>query len=169
MQKRRFGREGKKHGGEGGRFPLTVAVRFLTLGAATILSCLLISIGMQQFRQAKQIANIASRRMNAFALYLSQEELAAYDGITLKGSDVVNFYRRFLQGGNADFVMVIAKGGEEYTFSAGGQVKMLTEPEEASYCRPDAAYRCEVVRNANDVILCVRFVQEGTLLPEGSV
>lgn len=149
--------------GKEGRYPLTVATRFLTLGAATILSCLLISIGMQQFRQAKQIANIASRRMSEFALYLSQEELTAYDGIYLKGSDVVNFYRRFLDGGTADFVMVVAKGKEEYTIAAKGQIELLTNPQEKSYCRPDASFRCEVVRNANEVILKVRFVQEDAL------
>lgn len=162
MRKKKSKECGRGSDGETGRCPLTVATRFLTLGAATILSCLLISIGMQQFRQAKQIVNIASRRMNVFALYLSQEELAAYDGIFFQGSDVVNFYRRFLQGGNADFDMVVEKAGKEYAFSAGGQVKMLTEPEEGSYCRPDAIYRCEIIRNVNDVILQVRFVQEET-------
>ena len=144
-----------------GRYPLAVATRFLTLGAATILSCLLISIGMQQFRQAKQIANIASRRMSEFALYLSQEELIAYDGIYLKGSDVVNFYRRFLYEGSADFVMVVVKGKEEYMFGVGRQTEALTNPEEKSYCRPDASYRCEVVKNVNEVILQVRFVEDG--------
>ncbi len=160
--------QGKKSSPKGGqvvwtgRYPLTVATRFLTLGAATILSCLLISIGMQQFRQAKQIANIASRRMSEFALYLSQEELTAYDGIYLKGSDVVNFYRRFLYEDYADFVMVVVKGKEEYMFGEGGQTEALTNPEKKSYCRPDASYRCEVVKNVNEVILQVRFVEDGT-------
>lgn len=144
-----------------GRYSLTIATRFLTLGAATILSCLLISIGMYQFRQARQVVNIASRRMSEFALYLSQEELTAYDGIYLKGSDVVNFYRRFLYGQRADFDMVIVKGQEEYILAAGRQTELLTEPDEKSYCRPDASYRCEVVRNANEVILQVRFVEQG--------
>lgn len=144
-----------------GGYSLTIATRFLTLGAATILSCLLISIGMYQFRQARQVVNIASRHMSEFALYLSQEELTAYDGIYLKGSDVVNFYRRFLYGQRADFDMVIVKGQEEYILAAGRQTELLTEPDEKSYCRPDASYRCEVVRNANEVILQVRFVEQG--------
>lgn len=142
-----------------GRFSLTVATRFLTLGAATILSCLLISLGMQQFRQAKQIANIASRRMNEFALYLSQDELTAYDGIFLNGSDVVNFYRRFLYG-NADFSMVVVKGGNEYLIPSGGQTNLLTQPAQRAYCKPNGQYRCEVLRNANEVILQVRFIEQ---------
>lgn len=143
-----------------GRYSITIATRFLTLGAATILSCLLISIGMYQFRQAREAVNIAGRRMNEFALYLSQEELTSYDGVYLKGSDVVNFYRRFLYGQSADFVMVIVKGREEYALAAGMQTELLTQPGEKSYCRPDASYRCEVVRNANEVILQVRFVEQ---------
>ncbi len=161
LWKKRGARMDERGYGRGnGRYPLTVATRFLTLGAATILSCLLISVGMQQFRQARQIANIASRRMGEFARYLSQEELMAYDGVCLKGSDVVNFYRRFLYGGMEDFSMVIVKGDGIYTIAAGGQGMVLTDPEEGSYCRPDASYRCKVVRNVNDVILEVRFVQE---------
>lgn len=152
---------------ETGRYPLTVATRFLTLGAATILSCLLISIGMQQFRQARQIANIAGRRMGEFARYLSQEELMAYDGLCLKGSDVVNFYRRFLYGESADFSMVIVKGDDAYVLKTGGQGMEITDPEKESYCRPDASYRCKVVRNANDILLEVRFVQEECLPEEG--
>lgn len=144
---------------ENGRFLLTVATRFLTLGAATILSCLLISLGMQQFRQARQIANIASRRINEFALYLSQDELTAYNGIFLNGSDVVNFYRRFLYE-SADFSMVIVKGKEEYIIPAGGQTNLLTQPAQKTYCKPNAQYRCEVLRNVNEVILQVRFIEQ---------
>ena len=141
------------------RFALTVATRFLTLGAATILSCLLISLGIQQFRQARQVANIAGRRISEFARYLSEEEMAAYDGIRLMGSDVVNFYRRFLYGKQSDFDMVVVKGAEEYTIPAGWQTELLTEPGQKSYCKPDKEYRCEGVRNVNEVILKVRFVE----------
>ncbi len=150
-------RAGKER--ESGRFSLTVATRFLTLGAATILSCLLISLGMQQFRQAKQIANIANRRMSEFALYLSQDELTAYDGIFLNGSDVVNFYRRFLYE-RADFSMVVVKGKVEYLIPSGGQTDLLTQPIQKTYCRPSAQYRCEVLRNVNEVILQVRFIEQ---------
>ena len=113
MRRKELTRGGKN------RFALTVATRFLTLGAATILSCLLISLGIQQFRQARQVANIAGRRISEFARYLSEEEMAAYDGIRLMGSDVVNFYRRFLYGKQSDFDMVVVKGAEEYTIPAG--------------------------------------------------
>lgn len=140
-------------------FALTMATRFLTLGTATIISCLLISMAMVQFRQAKSMANVVGGRMTGFARMLSEEELTGYEGARLKGSDVVNFYRRFFQAGDAGFGMVVIKEGQEIQIDAENGLTQLTEAEQAGFCRPDETYLCRVVRNANEVTLCVEFVR----------
>ena len=140
-------------------FGLTMATRFLTLGAATIISCLLISMAMYQFRQAKSMANIIGGKMSGFARMLSEEELAGYEGARLKGSDVVNFYRRFFQAGDAGFGMVVIKSGEEIKINEKTGLAQLTENTQPGFCGPDETYLCRVVRNANEVILRVEFMQ----------
>lgn len=149
-------------------YRLTMATRFLTLGAATIISCLLVSLGMYQFRQARSLSNAVSRRMNAFGRYLQEEELTGYDGVLMKGSDVVNFYRRFLVEGEPDFAMVIVKETGRYFMENGEQLELLTEESSASYCRPSASFLCNVIKNENGVILRVEFkeVMPGQLIGE---
>ena len=140
-------------------FALTMATRFLTLGTATIISCLLISMAMYQFRQAKSMANMVGGRMSGFSRMLSEEELTGYEGARLKGSDVVNFYRRFFQAGEAGFGMVVIKDGQEIRIDAKTGLAQLTEAAQAGYCRPDETYLCRVVRNTNEVILRVEFMR----------
>lgn len=138
-------------------FCLTMATRFLTLGAATILSCLLISVGVYQFRQSRELVNVVNRRISEFGRYLQEEELAGYDGLFMKGSDVVNFYRRFFLESVPDFEMVIIKETGQYCFKNTDQLKALTKEESQSYCKPSATFLCSVIRNENGIIYRVEF------------
>ena len=77
-------------------FALTMATRFLTLGTATIISCLLISMAMVQFRQAKSMANVVGGRMTGFARMLSEEEPGSREAMLL--TFTAGFFRRGMPG-----------------------------------------------------------------------
>lgn len=137
-------------------FALTMATRFLTLGAATIVTCLLISMGLYQYREAKQLSNIVTKRMNELGEYLSHEELSGMDGIVLRGSDVVNFYKRYFEEDHyLSFTLILE--GEEHIIIPGTSSEVLTEPESPDYVRPAAVFYSRVVRSENDVVLGIIF------------
>ncbi len=138
-------------------FHLTMATRFLTLGVATIISCLLVSMAMYQFRQAKDVANTVSSKMSGFARLISEEELAGYDGMLLKGSDVVNFYRRFFLAGSSEFDMVVIQDGKNTKISKENGLAQLIETGGAAFLKAGETYFCRVVRNKNFVISKVEF------------
>lgn len=142
-----------------GSFFLSMATRFLTLGAATIISCLLISLGMYQYRQAKQLSNAVNRRMLELSSWIEGEEIYQYDGALLSGAEVVNFYKRFFEDALVlpDFLMVIEQNDEVLKLSGGTLLEELKRETSVMYCPNNAVYQCNVIRNENGVIREVRF------------
>ncbi len=145
-----------------GILQLSMATRFLTLGAATIISCLLISLGMYQYRQAAQLANNVNKRMSELSVWLAEEELLQYEGTELSGAEVVSFYKRYFAGTEVlpDFCMVLVQNGQEYSLDTSGLLELLQTEGEELYCIPQAVYVCSVIRNRNDVITEISFEKQ---------
>lgn len=137
-------------------FGLTMATRFLTLGAATIISCLLISLGIFQFRQARNMTNIVNRRMTELESILADEDISVCDGMIFRGGDVVNLFRKYVTGEN-DYEFVVRKNSQEYILNRAEEVAELTTPTKGSYCNPAESYLCAMERNANGVLIRVSF------------
>ncbi|MBQ9120212.1 MAG: hypothetical protein IJY09_09215 [Lachnospiraceae bacterium] len=143
---------------------MSMATRFLTLGAATIISCLLISLGMQQYRQAKQLTNIVNRRMIELSAWMEGEEILQYHGVKVSGAEVLNFYKRFFCGFvPADFEMQLVQNGCEISMKNGAYLAELQNSKSLLYCPDNAVYQCNVVENQNRVITAVRFVMQESL------
>lgn len=143
-----------------GCYRVTMATRLLTLGAATIISCLLISIGLFQYRQAKGMANVVGSRIQHYSVQAMETEIMQYDKVKLSGSDVVNFYRRYL-GENQEFDMLIeGEDGSMLQVDSKMGVSALTEPDSVLYCRPGDIFVCNVIRNRNGVLSTVEFRKE---------
>lgn len=143
-------------------FPLSMATRFLTLGAATIISCLLISLGMYQYRQAKQLSNAVNRRMIELSAWIEGEEVTQYDGVLMSGAEVVNFYKRFFTNVQElpEFCMVIEQDNMRRVLASGEFLEELQTEDSVLYCPNQAVYQCSVIRNQNGVITEVCFVKK---------
>lgn len=151
MKDRAVGDRGIKKG-----FGLTMATRFLTLGAATIISCLLISLGIFQFRQARNMTNIVNHRMTELESILTDADISVCDGMIFRGSDVVNLFRKYMTG-ESDYEFVVRKNSQEYILSRAEQVVELTTPTKGSYCNPAESFICALGRNVNGVLIRVSF------------
>ena len=135
-------------------FYLTVATRFLILGASTILSCLLISVGMYQYRQSMKLTNEVNRKMSGLVSTIREEDVMFYDGVQMTGVEIINFYRRFCMGGDAmDGIRVfIEKKGTQSEIEMQKDLDRLMDHSDDLYCITDDLYQCRIYKNRNGII-----------------
>ncbi len=145
-----------------GSFRLSTATRFLTLGAATVISCLLISIGMYQYRQAAKLANQVNHRISELSQWLTDEELIQYERSKLSGTEVINFYILYFAECEVlpDFQMILCQDDKEYLLDSSELLEQLQCPDTEIYCAPRAVYVCNVIKNRNELIVEIRFEKQ---------
>lgn len=135
-------------------FYLTVATRFLILGASTILSCLLISVGMYQYRQSMKLTNEVNRKMSGLVSTIREEDVMFYDGVQMTGVEIINFYRRFCMGeGAMDGIRVfLEKKGTQLEIGMQNDLDRLMDHSDDLYCMTDDLYQCRIYKNSNGII-----------------
>ena len=145
----------EKRGGERNR--IEIAPRALLLAVAVILSVLLVSIMLSQFKSAREMANISSEAMNKRTEELINEDILKYDGLTVSGADLINFCKR-----NIDEVNITLKGASGYTrlLENHDTIATLTDPDESEFVNPVSKWKCSVERNKNGIILGVIFTKK---------
>lgn len=143
---------------------MDIAPQALILAAGVVLSVVLVSIMVTQFRQAEGMSSLVSNEIVSKTSEIMENEIMQYDGLTVKGADVVNFYKKHLgeyqSGEQADFTVVIshsAEGGGSYSYSNGTAVSLLRDSGSEQYVKPTSQYRCTVEKNKNGIITKVVF------------
>jgi len=141
----------------------SVIIKFLFVGASITLTCVLISIGVINFRQGRELANSTANKIERFNNAIIESDITQYDGMTVKGSDVVNFYKKHL-GGIADglesgFSITIKTVNGINTYNDGTYLGDIRNNADGKYVKPTGKFACSVEKNTNGVITKVIFEQ----------
>lgn len=140
------------------------ALKGLMLSAGVILTCVVIGVGFYMAREAKTTAVYAGNQMSEFQKELVESNYTRYDGITVSGSDVLNFIKKNLGGitaGKTGEVYVELKTEKtENTYVDSTYIKNLRDFADTRYVNPVAVFDASIIRDVNEVIVGIRFVQE---------
>jgi hypothetical protein len=138
-------------------------MKFLLLAFALMITCLLVSYGGRVLRAGKDTSDTAIEKINDFNNELSESELTMYDGINVKGSDVVNFIKKNLGSFDAteqakQYVRVVTTASDS-TYWNERYIEDIQNFSSTLFINQEALFRCDVTRDANDVIIGIIFVQ----------
>ena len=146
------------------------SLKGLLLAAGTVITCLVISLGFYLSNEAQATANTGTSRIGKINTEFAESDKMMYQGAKVSGSEVVNAIRRF--NGEKLGVYVVTKEAQAfygYVFdTATGELKDRSEkdyeeanvPTSSYYINPYAAFTGRVIRNSNQVITGIEFVQE---------
>lgn len=139
-------------------------LKLLLLASGTIITLMIVTISFNLARQAKSIDEKYIEKLAEHNHDLDCSEITMYDGISVYGSDVVNFMKHQLGGYQAGEtaplkITVITKLSPQtlYTYSNKTYLKEVQNFADARYIRPLSKYVGEVVYNENGVITGVIF------------
>ncbi len=138
-----------------------IAPQALIMSVGVIMSIILISIMVSQFENARNISSAVTRKMSETAADIADSDILQYDGITLTGADVRNFYRRYFGSSGSDIEhMSVNNGIRTVRYTDSGFYTQMTDPANSNYIKPDDLYKCSVEVNGNGIITNVDFTRK---------
>jgi len=139
------------------RNSIEIAPRALLLAAGVILTVLMISIMVNQFKSANEMVNISSEMISDRATELKYSELYSMDGMEVYGSDVVNLCKKELGKG---INITLKKGINTVTYTDEAAITKLRDYESNEYVKPSTRWKCSVVKNKNGIVTDVIFTRK---------
>ena len=138
-----------------------IAPQAMILSAGVIMSIILISIMVAQFERAKKMSAAVTQKMMKTSEEIANGDVMQYDGVTLTGADVRNFYRKYFnQNGSEITLMTVNNGKTTANYTASGGYSGMTDPNGKKYIKPDDLYTCSVSVNGNGIITKVSFIKK---------
>lgn len=143
---------------------VTDSVKILIFAATVIITCILVALGFQAASVARGIGNNAILQMAEINNDLQSSDIKRYDQAEIYGSDVVNCIKKHLGDYQSTDIAPIYIGVitslSEQTYTNGGYIKDIKNFTNTRYVKPTAVFIGSVVKNENNVILGITFVQK---------
>lgn len=140
------------------------ALKGLMLAAGVVLTCIVIGLGFYLAREAKATAAASQDELSSYQQQIRENSLTKYDGLTVSGSDVVNFTKRQLSKYEVDSddaisIQIITRSHSE-VYNSNQYLRELREFTNDRYVDPATFFLCQVSRDENDTICKIIFEQE---------
>ena len=144
---------------------LEIAPRALLLAVSVMLTVIIVSFMIMQFKSAGEMAGISSDMMNRRTDDIRNSDYLQYDGKKVSGADVVNFCRRVLNdctGGVESEFRLVLKGssGSIRIYRTYETAKSLWDTDGSEYVNPISHWKCSVIKNKNGIITEINFNKE---------
>lgn len=146
------------------------SLKGLILAAGTVITCMVITLGFYLSKEAQATATTGTSQIGKINSEFAENDKVIYDGVKVSGNEVVNAIKK-MQGQEVG-VYVSTKEtntfyGHSFDLNSGdleGRTNYTYEStlsaKSAEYINPYAMFHGSVVRNANDAITGICFIQE---------
>lgn len=144
-------------------------LKLLLMAAGAIITCIVVVVGFQLTQSGKNDTNKAKEQYTSISNEYDDVKLAAYDEVTIAGSDVVNCiqtYGTLLISANYNFTIKVVTGensnGVDYGDNYKTEINKNTAIEnstEKDYINPLGKFKGKISRNTNGVIESITFTQ----------
>ena len=149
------------------------SLKGLILAAGTIITCIVISLGFYISREARDTAASGAGQISKLNAEFNESDKVMYDGLGVSGSEVVNVINKFK---NDEFgvTVVTKKSSTDYINTvtvdssnvaklgskSSASVKDTTNVRSDTYINQNAQFEGEALRDSNNTIIAIRFVQK---------
>ena len=137
--------------------------KFFLIAAGVIITAGLIFLGFRMADMGTATANHVMGRFTSFMRDIEENEMMQFDGVTVAGSDVVNFMRKYLSQRTNEteegMTVTVVKGATSISYQKYEEIKEIYNFSHASYIDPTVLFKGSVIKNENGVITEVKFEQ----------
>jgi hypothetical protein len=147
------------------------SLKGLILAAGVIITCIVIGLGFYIAREARDTAANGAGQINKLNAEFNESDKVMYDGLEVSGSEVINVVNKFK---NDEFGVVVntKKSSTNYIYSlvisnnvatlgstVSTPIKTAQDVTNSTYINPNEQFEGEVLRDANNAIVGLRFTQ----------
>ena len=139
-------------------------VKILILAASVIITCIIVAVGMHGVEVSKQLSNTAIAQVTDLNNELKDSGIKKYDGISVMGSEVINVMKKYLgdyeEDATGPLYVYVDTEDLKITYYNKAYFSDIIDFTDEHYIKPTATFLGEVIKNENDVIVGINFVQE---------
>jgi len=140
------------------------SLKGLILAAGVMITCLVLSVGFYFARESKALSSNSSSKLNDFSTELTESDLIMYDELEVTGSDVTNFIKKHLGDytaiETAPIYVYVKTSTTENTYKNGAFIENIRTFTDIKYINPLGKFAGDIVRDANDVNIGMKFIQK---------
>lgn len=134
------------------------------LGIGVIITCLVISLGYMNVREAQSLSSASATRLNEYATELSESDINKYHGLEVNGSDVINLIKKSLGDYRVDQIapvyITVTTSTSVTTHTNSSNIESIQNFTHNMYIKPIAKFTGKVVKDVNEVIIGIEFQQK---------
>jgi hypothetical protein len=140
-------------------------VKEVLLGAFCLgLTILLIIMLRQLFVSGERTVFLSSEKLNNYNKNLAESEITMFEGEEVDGIYVINFIKRHLGDYDStevsDLYIYVKTQLSENKYVNNSYFENIQNFTDSKFIKPTWVFKCSIDRDANDVILGVRFIQQ---------
>jgi len=151
------------------------SLKAIIIGAGVVITMIVVSIGFLLMRSGQSTAQNAINRLDQISSEMSESQYTMYDGMEIRGSEVVNVLRKFKD----EYIGICVKtkkngGGTWYihsvTHNSGNDAKIVSESDKPisntmdetkdEYVNPNGVFIGSIARDENGRIAALMFEQK---------
>lgn len=149
------------------------SLKGLILAAGVIITCIVIGLGFYISREARDTAAGGAGQISKLNAEFNESDKSMYDGLEVSGSEVINVINKFK---NEDVCIEVktkkstvqycrsmssnSDGSYELGSATTSNTKNAQDINHVNYVNPNAQFSGTVLRDANNAIIGINFVQQ---------
>ena len=143
---------------------MSEALKLMLLGVAAIVTCIVVILIFQAVDIARDINEGATSKMASINLEIQGSEFNRYDDNEVYGSDVVSCIKQYLGDYNASetapIYVLVTTSSVTNAYTNGANITSIKDFTNVMYVKPTAVFLGDVIKNKNDVIVGIQFIQQ---------
>jgi hypothetical protein len=146
------------------------SLKGLILAAGVIITCLIVGIGFYISREASAAATNGTGQISRMNKEVAESDKVMYDGLDVTGSEVINAINKYksedisvkveTKKSTVYYNRLLTNSDKELGGESSASVKNTQTITSAYYINQKAQFTGEILRDVNDTIIGISFVQQ---------
>ncbi len=146
------------------------SLKGLILAAGVIITCLIVGIGFYISREASAAATNGTGQISRMNKEVAESDKVMYDGLDVTGSEVINAINKYksedisvkveTKKSTVYYNRLLTNSDKELGGESSASVKNTQTITSSYYINQKAQFTGEILRDVNDTIIGISFVQQ---------
>ena len=146
------------------------SLKGLILAAGVIITCLIVGIGFYISREASAAATNGTGQISRMNKEVAESDKVMYDGLDVTGSEVINAINKYksedisvkveTKKSTVYYNRLLTNSDKELGGESSASVKNTQTITSVYYINQKAQFNGEILRDVNDTIIGISFVQQ---------
>ncbi len=143
---------------------MNTGLKIFLFGVGALITALFAVLLFMTAKESRQVGFAATNQMSKINDDLKNSGIMKYDRIDVYGSDVVNCIKEHLGDYSATetapIYVYVKTATAINTYTNGSFLEAIKDFTNLRYIKPTSVFRGEVIKNTNDVIVGINFIQK---------